>query len=154
MQWFRSHIWMIPYGILDGLLGPQRGKKSGGNTTEMMGRYYGIEVLQCSHVWGLSDLRSFSGSGQSSSRPRADPLIPSLLCSQFFPFWKSHRFQFWDVGLSRCSGAFPFLSWGKEESESSDPPLWVQQSLFQASAESPGEAPCEGVFVCAQQSHV
>lgn len=154
MQSFRSHIWMIPYDVLDGLLGLQSGEKSGGNTTEMMGWCYGVEDLQSSHVWGLGDLHSFSGSGLKLLTTMSRSFNTSLPCSQFFPFWGSHQFQFWDLGFAHCSGAFPLLSWSEEESESSVAPLRVQQSLFQASAESPGEAPCEGVFSCAQHSHV
>lgn len=71
----------------------------------------------------------------------------SLLCSQFFPFWESHPFQFGGSGLERCLGAFPFLRWSDKAQSS---PCGCSKASGRE-AESPGEAPCEGAALCLAQ---
>lgn len=120
-----SEWYLRPNGILDGLLGLQRGQKSGENTTEIIGRYYGMEALQSSPVWGLGDLHSFSGSGWTTHRPfNTSVLHPQLLPSRVSSSPVS------GFGARMLPWGFSCPELGKEEPEGSVPSLWVQLSLF------------------------
>lgn len=132
--------------VLDGLLGLQRGQKSGENTTEMLGRYCGMEVLQSSPVWGLGDLHSFSGSGWTTHRP-FKPLCfapsfshPESLIKSSFGVWGSHA----ALGL--------FLSWaGVRRSQKAQSLHCGCSSASSGQHKEPWEGPGEVRSLCSAE---